>query len=495
MSVNVVDAGPFERVVEFSVSEAEIESAKGAAARKLSRDLKIRGFRPGKAPRPIVEATVGSERLRAEAIDEILPDKLGDVLDELDIDPAVTPELQSVDEATDGIDVKVKVTLWPELDVVPAHEGRSVQVGNVEVTDAEITEQIDRIREQFAELGDVDRPAVEGDFVTIDISATSGGEDVPEAKADQIMYEVGSSGFIEGIDERLVGAEKGATLQFDGTLPSGFGELAGTEVAFTVSVTEVKEKVLPELTDEWVEEITEFSSVTELEVNLEERMGEMKRTSLGRRFRELALDQLVDEVEIDLPEALVRSEMDELLHRFVHRLDAQGISLDDYFSVVGADRAAFIEDLKSQADRSIRTRLLLEGVARKAGLEVEQDEIAVVVESVALQSEKPDDVRRALADPQREKSLSGDILRNKALEAILTGASPVDDDGNPVELTVDSQPEDADREEVEVPAGVPVSESAGVAGLEFVGEVVEADVIEEGSVEPAFGSIDDTEEE
>ncbi|MDH4118287.1 MAG: hypothetical protein OEW30_12945, partial [Acidimicrobiia bacterium] len=156
---------------------------------------------------------------------------------------------------------------------------------------------------------------------------------------------------------------------------------------------------------------------------------------------------------------------------------------------------AFIEDLKSQADRSIRTRLLLEGVARKAGLEVEREEIAAVVESVALQSEKPDDVRRALADPHREKSLSGDILRNKALEAILTGASPVDDDGNPVELTVDSQPEDADREEVEVPAGVPVSESAGVAGLEFVGEVVEADVIEEGSVEPAFGSIDDTEEE
>ncbi len=473
VSANVVEAGPFERVVEFSVPEADIESAKGAAARKLSRDLKIRGFRPGKAPRPIVEATVGPERLRAEAIDDLVPNRLGDLLDELDIDPAVTPELESVDDTDTGIDVKVRVTLWPTLDQVPEHDGRRIEVGSVDVDDTEVSAQIDRIREQFAELSDADRPAENGDYVTIDIGATLDGVEVPEAKADQIMYEVGSEGFIDGVDDHLLGAEKGSTITFDAPLPQGFGERAGTTVTFVISVTDVKQKVLPELTDEWVSEITEFSSVTELEVNLEERMGQMKRESLARQFREKALEQLVDEVVVELPEALLRSEMDEVLHRFVHRLEGEGLTLDDYFSVANLDQGQFVDDLRSQASRSIRTRLLLEGVAERAGVEVSDDELAVVIESIALQSEKPDQIRKALRDEAREKSLVGDILRNKALEVIITGAVPVDEDGNEVELTVEEEPSPADGDETVVPAGVPVADS-----VEALDDVVDAEVVD-----------------
>lgn len=483
MSVNVSEAGPFERLIEFSVTEAEIDKAKGAAARKLSQQLKIRGFRPGKAPRPIVEATVGPERLRAEAIDELLPDKVGAVLEELELDPAVTPELESVDEVDDGIGVKVRVTLWPELDTVPEHEGRTVDVGSPDVTDEELTAQVDRIREQFADVADVDRPAQDGDYLTIDIAATNDGVAVEEATAAQLMYELGSGGFIEGIDERLAGAVPGTSVTFDGALPAGFGELSGTEVTFTVEVTNVQEKVLPELTDEWVAEITEFSSVAELEVNLEERMGQMKRRSLQGRFREQALDQLVAEVQIDIPEALMRSEMDEILHRFVHRLEGQGISLDDYFSVAGVDRGAFIDDLRSQADRSIRTRLLLEGVATKAGIAVADEELTAVIETIALQSEKPDQIRKALRQAHQEKSLTGDILRNKALEAIISGAAPVDDDGNPVELTIEEESFEADGE-TDVPAGVPV---ADLEDVEVVDAAVEAEPVADVE-DPADGA-------
>jgi trigger factor len=496
VSVNVTEAGPFERLIEFSVTESEIDKAKGAAARKLSQDLKIRGFRPGKAPRPIVEATVGAERLRAEAIDELLPEKVGDVLDELDLDPAVTPALESVDEAEDGIGVTVRVTLWPELSTVPEHEGRTVDVGTPEVTDEEMADQIDRIRDQFADLADAGRPAESGDYLTIDISATNGGEDVPEASAAQIMYELGSGGFIEGIDERLQGAEPGTSVTFDGELPGGFGEFAGTEVTFTIAVTDVRSKVLPELTDEWVAEITEFSSVAELEVNLEAQMGDMKRRALATRFREQALDQLVAEVEIELPEALVRSEMDEILHRFVHRLEGQGISLDDYFSVAGVDRAAFVEDLRSQADRSVRTRLLLEAVASKAGIEVSEEELAAVVETIALQSDDPDSIRKALRQAHQEKSLVGDILRNKALEAIVAGAEPVDEDGNPVELTVEEEPLVADGDEAEVAAGVPVADAGELEAEVVVDAAIESEVvIESADVEEPGTDAGDTEEE
>lgn len=482
MSANVSEAGPFERLIEFSVTEAEIDKAKGAAARKLSQQLKIRGFRPGKAPRPIVEATVGPERLRAEAIDELLPDKVGMVLDELEIEPAVTPQLESVDEVDDGIGVKVLVTLWPELETVPEHEGRTVDVGSPDVTDEELAAQIDRIRDQFAELAEAGRPAEMGDFVTIDISASRDGEEVTEAAAEEIMYELGGGPFIEGIDERLTGAEPGTEVTFDGALPQGFGELAGTEVTFTVKVRAVQAKVLPELTDEWVAEVTEFSSVSELEINLEERMGDMKRRSLASKFREQALDQLVAEVELELPEALIRSEMDEILHRFVHRLESQGIALDDYFSVSGIDRGAFIDDLRSQADRSIRTRLLLEGVAKQASIEVTDQELATVVETIALQSDQPEAIRKALRQAHQEKSLVGDILRNKALEAIVAGAEPVDGDGNPVELTVEEEPVIDDGTEAEVLAGVPVLGSDDVEAEVVVDATVETDVVIESDV-------------
>jgi trigger factor len=315
------------------------------------------------------------------------------------------------------------------------------------------------------------------------------------------MYEVGSEGFIEGADDRLLGAEKGASITFDGPLPAGFGERAGQDVTFTIVVTDIKRKVLPELTDEWVAEITEFSSVTELEVNLEEQMSRMKRESLSRRFREQALDQLVDEVEIDLPESLVRSEMDDVLHRFVHRLEEQGLSLDDYFEVANVERDVFIDDLRNQAERSLRTRVLLEGVAERAGLGVTQEEIDFMIEAAAMQSDQPDRIRSALREEAREKSLVGDILRNKALEAIVSGAIAVDDDGNEVDLTVDDEAMGFGEPGDAVPAGVPVTEAHEDVGEVVTAEVVEAEIPDDAeedasdtAVEPAVGA-GETEEE
>jgi trigger factor len=398
----------------------------------------------------------------------------------------------------------VKVTLWPELRQTPNHSGRLVEVGSLEVSDEEIAEQIDRIRDQFASLEPADRPADTGDFVTVDISATLSGEPVPEANAEQLLYEIGSGGFIEGIDDQLIGAAAGDTRVFDGELPQGFGELTGVPVHFSVAVRDVRRKVLPELTDEWVAEITEFASTAELEVNLEERMTAMKRRSLAAQFRERALGQLVDEVFVDLPEAIVRSEMDEVLHRFVHRLERQGITLDDYFSVANTGREEFVDDLRSQAEQSLKTRLLLEAVAKEAGVEVSPEELSVAVEAIALQSDKPDSIRKALRQGPQEKSLVGDILRNKALALIVEGATPVDEAGNPVDLDVEEGGASADGDEV-VPAGVPMDEAEGgliEAGIVETGivetgiveaEIVEAEVV--ADMDSVAGDVDGTEEE
>jgi len=460
VTVEVRDAGPFEKLVTFNVTDAELETAKSKAARRLSREVKIRGFRPGKAPRQIVEATVGAGRLRSEAIDDLIPEKLTSVLVDRDIDPVITPSLEGLDETDDGLAVEVRVTLWPKLAKVPHLADRKITVGRPEVTAEELEAQLERMRNQFAQLETVERAAAEGDFVSIDLSASRDGVEVAEASAAQILYEVGSGGFIDGIDEVLPGASAGDTVTFDGELPDGFGDKSGLSVSFKLDVTEIRQKLLPDLTDEWVDEVTEFETVAELTANLSERMSDIKKRSLAVNFREMALDELVHEVEIELPEALVRAEMDELLHRFGHRLEERGISFEDYFQATGIDQETFVEDLRNQADHSLRTRILLEAVADEQGLVVDPDEYGSIVEGIALRSEQPDAVRAALQGGAQGKSLVGDILRNKALEAIIAGATPVDDDGNEVDLSV------------------PEVEAQEVEAQVVEGEVVEAEVVE-----------------
>ncbi len=478
MTATVVDAGPFEKLVKFTLSEEELERAKTAAARRLAKDLKIKGFRPGKAPRPIVEATVGRERLRSEAIEEAIPAKLGEALAEVELEPAVTPALESVDEGEEGVDVEVRVTLWPRLDHVPTYEGRTVEVGSPEVTEEELDAQIDRMRDQFAQVEPVDRPAAAGDYVTIDIGADHEGEPVEEATAKELLYEVGSGGFIEGIDEVLVGASAGDHVEFEGRLPQGFGDKAGLEVTFKVDVHDVRAKVLPELTDEWVSDVTEFETVDELRAALAARLENVKKQRLAALFRERALEQLVSEVDVELPEALIRAEMDEILHRFAHRLDEQGISLDDYFRVTGQDQQAFVDDLRAQADRSLRTRLLLEAVAADAGIEVGEEELAGIVDAIAAQTAEPEAFREAFAGSVQEQSLIGDILRSKALDAIVSGATPTDEEGRPVDLTIPDEEENGPADGEDVVEG-DVVEAEVVDPGPTGGAMVEAEIVDE----------------
>lgn len=464
MSTTITETGPFERLVRFQVSEDQIREAKAATARKLSRDLRLKGFRPGKAPLPVVEAAVGSERLRSETIDDLLPPLLGEILSEEELRPAVHPALESLSEVDGGVEVEVRVTLWPEIEL-PTWRDRQIEVASPEVTEAELDSQIERMLEQFATVEEVDRPAQPGDFVSVDIQASQDGEPVEEATASDLLYEVGSGLFIEGIDQRLEGAVAGAEVSFDGALPDGFGERAGETVTFEVTVNEVKERVLPELTDEWVEENTEFDSVDELRAELRRRLTEAKREAVYRQFSERALSTLVDQVEVDLPEALVRAEIDSLLHRFLHRLEEAELSLEDYFSATGLDQQGLIDDLRRQADQSIRNRLVLEAVAEDAGIAVTPEGVAAVVRALAARSDDPEGYLEAFRRSGRELALAGDILRNKALEAIVSAAIPVDEEGHRIEIDLHPESTEVEAEIVEPDA--------------VEGEIVVAQIVEE----------------
>jgi len=461
MTTTVTESGQFERIVRFQLTDDQITAAKRGAARKLANEVKIHGFRPGKAPVPVVEATVGADRVRREAIDDLVPPTLTEVLDAEEIRPAVTPELTSIDDVAGGVEVEVTVTLWPSIEL-PKYKDRNVEVSNPNVSDEDLEAQITRMLVQFATVEEVERPAQEGDFVSIDVEASVDGEPIEEATAADLLYEVGSGLFIEGIDDNIVGVGADGEIVFEAPMPEGFGDRAGDEVTFRVKVNEVKERILPVLDDEWVDENTEFETVDELTNELRDRLGDSKLRAVSREYTEKALSTLRDQIEIEFPDALVRSEVDGRLHNFLHRLEETELTLDDYFQTSGISQEIFLADLRLQAELSIGNRLVLEAVAEAEEIDVTEDDLSAALQSLAAQSDDPVAYLQTFRESGQELVLASDILRNRALDAVLSNATPVDEDGNPVDLSLE----------------VPEVEAEVIADQAVEAEVV-AEVVEE----------------
>lgn len=435
MTTTVTESGPFERIVRFRLSDRQINEARAGAARKLANDLKIRGFRPGKAPLPVIEAAVGADRVRKEAIDGLVPHLLADALEEEEIDPAVTPELNSLDDADGGVEVEVLVTLWPEIEA-PGYKNRNVEVSSPDVTDEDLDEQTTRMLEQFGTVEEVEREAGPGDFITIDVEAHQNGEPVEDTAASDLLYQLGSGLFVEDMDAHVSGVSAGDKVSFEAPLGEGFGDRAGERVTYTITVNEVKERVLPRLDDEWVGENTEFETVDQLNTELRARLADAKLRAVSREYSEKAVSTLREQIEVDLPEALTRAEMDSHLHYFLHRLEDAEITLDDYFQASGITRESFEADLRVRAGLSIRNRLLFEAVAKEEEIVVTEEDTARAIEAYAAQSDDPAASLKAFREDGRKLALAGDILRSRALDAILANANPVDQDGKPVDLTL-----------------------------------------------------------
>lgn len=455
MNTEVAEAGPFERLVTLRLDEPELDAAKGRVARKLSNELKIKGFRPGKAPRAIVERMVGADRLRGEAIDDALPEAVGKAILEAELEPVTTPRVEAVRDGDDGsVEIDVLVTLWPSVETLPDYSDREVIVAVDPVEDDEVADQIERLRNQFAELEEVERAGDEGDFVLVNITALSGGAEIEEASASDLLYEIGSRSFIPGLDELLVAASAGDIREGPATLPDGFGDHAGSEVTLRVLIKGVRAKRLPEVSDEWVSDVSEFESLEELEETLRDNLTAMKLNVTRGAFRDELLSQLVEDLDLELPDGLVQAEMESSLHNLYHALDGQGLDLATYLQITGQEEEEFADGLRQDAVRSLSTRLLLDGVAKAENLEVADDERTTAMEQMAASSGRSaEEVQSALASSGQEQALAGDILRRKAVDLLMERARAVDADGNEVDLLPPRLDEggDAPDEESEQP--------------------------------------------
>ena len=457
METTIAEAGPFERVVTVQIEDAALESAKNEAAKRLGKDLNVKGFRPGKIPRKVVEATVGPDRLRSEAIDVALPAIVADALTEADLQPAATPSVQEMRDTDEGVEVDVKVTLWPTLERVPMYEGRRVAVDTPEVADEDVDEQVDRLRDQFAELEDVSHPVTEGDYAVINLTASVNGNAIEDLTANDLTDPVGSGSFVPGLDEQLMGSSAGSIVKYNDTLPEGFGDHGGQEVTFQVLVKAVRAKKLPDVTDEWVEEVSEFESIDALREELRSGLHEHKLATARRQFADKVLAELIEDMDLELPGGLIDAEMEFQLHRFLHRLEQQNIPIADYLRITGQDEQAFIADVREQAERSLSVRILLDAIADSEGIEVADEELEDAMGSLAEASEQsPEEYESALRESGQIEILTGDILRNKVIDRLVEAAVPVDENGAELSLEVDS---DDDADETEVEAAAPAEDA------------------------------------
>jgi trigger factor len=435
VQTTLTETSRFERKLTVQLDDAELETAKNNAARRLARDIKVPGFRPGKAPRRMVENAVGVERLQSEALEEALPEIVGDALNDAELTPATTPTVSETRVTDGGVEVDVTVTLWPKLDSVPAYDGRRIEIETPAVSDEDIDAQLERLRFQFAELEDVARPAVAGDFVLIDLTARRGDTTIEDASASDFLYEVGSGSFLPGLDAPLVGATAGTIDSFPTTLPAGFGEHAGESVEMQVLVKGVRARKLPELTDEWVGEMSEFDTIEELRTGLAEELAKANIAATRAELRAKLVEAVLRETDVILPEGLIGAEMDDLLHGLLHRLEGQGIGLDSYLEAVNQTQEQFIADLRERAQSNLGARILLDAVAEEAGLEIDAEEVDGVIENLAQASQQPvEEFRQTLVRGGRVQALVGDMLRQKALDHMVQRAEPVDGTGQPLDL-------------------------------------------------------------
>src|SRR5437588_981267 len=401
--------------VSVEVDEAEFDRAIDAAFRKIARDTRIPGFRPGKAPRRILETRLGTDVAREEALRDSLPDYYVHALEEQDVDAIAAPEIEITGGRGGGpVQFDAVVEVRPPGSVA-GYQGLRVTVPSPDVTDTEVDRQLDRLREQFGELQTVSRPGRDGDHVLIDLSGYRHSEQIEGLTADDFLYELGSGSVVPELDEQLRGSKAGDILKFTAAVPG-----QEEDVGFQVLVKEVKEKLLPEVTDEWASDASEFDTVDALRDDIRTRVGAVKKMQTQLSVRSQAVDAVVELVSEEIPEPLVNEEMERRLHELSHRLAAPGAHLAPYPEATARSTEEFQANLREAAVTAVKADLALRAVADAEDLEATDEEVDAEIERIAQAAgQKPAAVRKQLDRNDQLPAVRSDIRKGKAL-AVLT---------------------------------------------------------------------------
>jgi trigger factor len=426
MQTTVETSAPHTVKLTIEVPVEEFGKDLDRTYRAIASQIKIPGFRKGKVPKQIIDTQVGRDAVLEEFVTSSVPAYFRQAVSEEDLAPITDPDIE-VQQLEPGepfifsatVEVRPRLT-FGESD----YTGLEVTKPALAVTDEEIDDWIERLRERFAELEPVGRPIQQGDFVTVDLTVTRAGQKVEQASREDYLYFVGSGEVGEKLDVELVGGKAGAILKVSDALPERFGEgLGGAAVEITALVKDVKARRLPEVDDAFAKTASEFDTMQQLRDDLRERLVEVKEREATAALRDLALEQVIQKVDVDLPESLIEEETDHRVRHARERAEQFGMPLEQMLEAQGWDEARLREDSREHAIRAIKSDLVLEAIARSASLEVTAEEIGAEIAVLAqAYGREPKAVAKDLERTGQVVTLAGDIIRSKALDLLVERA-------------------------------------------------------------------------
>lgn len=433
MKSAVETLSPTRAKLTVEVPFEELKPSLDKAYKQIAQQINVPGFRRGKVPPMVIDRQVGRGAVLDQAINETLPAKYAEALQANDLTPVAQPEIEVTKlEDNDVLEFTAEVDVRPEIEL-PSYEGLTAQVDDIEVTDEDLDEQLQALRERFGTLQDVERAAQDDDFVVIDLKATQDGEVVDGAEVSGMSYRVGRGGMIEGLDEALVGLSAGESATFTTSLVGG--DLVGTEVEVAVVVNQVQEQELPELDDDFAQEASEFDTVEELKADLRERLGNGKRLEQAAAARDAVLEALLEQVEVPLPESMLTEELNARRQGMEQQLAYAGTTLDAYLEEEGQTIDEFEAELEKRVRDAVAAQFLLDEIAQAEELGIDQSELQQHIVRRAQQSgQDPQEFANHMFEHNHIPELVQEIRRGKALALIVESATVTDASGNHVEL-------------------------------------------------------------
>jgi trigger factor len=417
--------------LSVEVDEDEFDKAITDAFRKIAREVRIPGFRPGKAPRKLLERRLGAQVGREQALHDALPEYYAQAVTDNDVDAIDAPEIDITAGEDDGpVAFDAVVEVRPVVQV-PGYGGLRVEIPRPEVPEEEVDAQIDRMRQVQATFADVDRAAQAEDAVVIDITGTLDGDAQDGLTADDYSYTVGGGAITPEVDEQISGAKAGDILEFDATHPDPDEE---RQLRFKVLVKQVRERVLPQADDAWASENSEFETIDELRQSIRDRGTLVRKAQAQSALREGTGQALAKLVEDDVPEALVTHEMNHRAQDLALRLQAQGLTPEQWLAITGKSSEDLTAELREAAETSAKVDLALRAVADAEELECTDEDLDEELAGVAERVGEP--VARVREEFERGGNLSAvrsDVRKRKALDWLLEQVEIVDEDGQAID--------------------------------------------------------------
>ena len=403
----------------------ELEKAIEKAYQKQKKKISIPGFRKGKVPRQMVEKMYGKEVFYEDAANELIPDAYDKALDECEEDIVSSPKIDVVQiEAGKPFIFTATVALKPEVKL-GKYKGVQVDQMDTEVTDEEIDQEINKERENNARNITVDnRPVKDGDITTLDFEGFVDGEAFEGGKGEDYPLTIGSGAFIPGFEEQLVGAEIGKEVEVKVTFPEDYQaeNLQGKEAVFKCTIKEIKEKELPELDDEFASEVSEFETMAEYRESVKKSLTEKKEKDAKNAKEEAAIQAVVEDSEMEIPEPMLESQQKQMVDEFAQRITMQGLSMEQYFQFTGTNYQKMVEQVKPQALERIKSRLVLEAVVKAENIEVTEEDYEKELETMAEVYQMEIAKVKDLMGEREKKNIMQDLAVRKAAEFITDNA-------------------------------------------------------------------------